>query len=104
MATSTVPVGLFFAAADHADVVVVEAEVFAETLAPLGEERFAVDQDEGWLSVVGDDGAGGDGLCRIRVARRSRRGRGRLTASTAACWWVEEWLARCSSMSSWLGR
>ena len=47
-------------AADHADVVVVEAEVFAETLAPLGEQWFAVDQDEGWLSVVGDDGAGGD--------------------------------------------
>lgn len=61
MATSTSPVGLFLPP-DDADLVVGEAEVFAESVASLGQEWFAVDQDQRGLAVVGDDGAGGHGF------------------------------------------
>lgn len=56
--------GPVLAAADHADLFVFEAEVLTESLAPLRKQWLAVDQHQGRLSMMGDDGARGHGLAR----------------------------------------
>ncbi len=50
------------AASDCPDLTGFESEVFLEAVTPLLEERLAIDKDQCWTVMMGDDGTGHDRL------------------------------------------